>query len=186
MPRLSVVIPVLGDPKKLDDTLVSVLEHRPAQCEVLAVLNQPYDDPYQLSSEVCFVEAGQGAGLAECLNVGVSASRSPLLHVLTCGVEACAGWTCAAALRFRDPDVASVAAVVVCRDDRSRVVSAGIGYCVEGSTWCMGEGEFLADVALRIEAPCGPDLLAAFYRKSAVEAVGGFDPAWATRSWAPT
>ena len=40
----------------------------------------------------------------------------------------------------------------------------------------MGEGEPLSDVALRKEGPCGPDLLAAFYRKSALEAVGGFAP----------
>jgi len=57
VPRLSIVIPVLGDPRKLDDTLVSVLENRPAHCEILVVHNEPYDDPYQLSNEVCFIEA---------------------------------------------------------------------------------------------------------------------------------
>ena len=60
MPRLSIVIPVLGDPQQLDDTLLSVLENRPANCEILVVHNQPYHDPYNLSDEVRFVEAERG------------------------------------------------------------------------------------------------------------------------------
>ncbi len=76
MPRLSIVIPVVGDPRHLDDTLVSVLQNRPDDCEILVVHNRPYDDPYELSDEVRFVEARRGSRLVDCLNVGIAASRA--------------------------------------------------------------------------------------------------------------
>ena len=67
MTRLSIIIPVLGNPTRLDDTLVSVLENRPANCEIIVVHTRPYDDPYELSGEVRFLKARRKAGLAECL-----------------------------------------------------------------------------------------------------------------------
>ena len=61
MPRLSIVIPVLGNLDRLEDTLVSVLANRPADCQVVVVLDQPYADPYDLKDEVQFIELpGQG------------------------------------------------------------------------------------------------------------------------------
>ena len=174
MAKLSIVIPVLGDPRKLDDTLVSVLENRPAHCEILVIHNEPYDDPYQLRNEVTFVEAWRGAGLGECLNLGVSVSTAPLVHVLMCGVEVREDWAGAAMRRLSDPEVAAVVPVIVHRGDRSRVVSAGVGYRSEGAAWRPGQGKTLADVASRDETPFGPDLLAAFFRKSVLEALGGF------------
>jgi len=56
VPRLSIVIPCLGGAAEFDATLVSVLQHRPADCEVLVIHNEPYDDPYALGHEVRFVE----------------------------------------------------------------------------------------------------------------------------------
>ena len=135
MPRLSIVIPVLGDPQQLDDTLLSVLENRPANCEILVVHNQPYRDPYNLSDEVRFVEAPRGAGAVECLNRGLAASRSPVVFVLSCGVEVCPGWADAGLRHFGDPAIAAVAAVVLDRDDRGKIVSAGLGYL--GGGWCF-------------------------------------------------
>ena len=173
MPRLSIVIPVLGDPRQLDDTLVSVLENRPDHCEILVVHNGPYDDPYHLGDEVVLVEAPRGAGLAECLNQGLSASRAAVVHVLSCGVEVRPGWTDAALRRFRDPDVAAVAAVVLAGDDRS-VFSAGMAYRTEGTPWKLAHGRSPADSAADQQHLCGPDLLAAFYRRSVLEVLDGF------------
>lgn len=174
MARLSIIIPVLGNPSKLDDTLVSVLENRPAHCEVVVVHNQPYDDPYHLSDEVCFVPAPRGASLTECLNLGAANAHSPLLHVLMCGVEVCAGWATAALRRFCDPNVVAVAVALVDRENRDILVSKGLGYRAEGTVFRVAEGAELARVAEQEKQPCGPDLLAAFFRRSAVEAVGGF------------
>ncbi len=178
MTGLSIVIPVLGNPNLLDDTLVSILENRPANCEIIVVHTEPYDDPYHLAGEVQFLKAERKAGLAECLNLGIAESRAPVVHVLACGVEVGAGWADAAMRHFRDKRVAAVAAVVCCRDDRQKVISAGLGYRMEGLAWRLGQGRSAVEVAQaqNVDELVGPDTLAAFYRKSALEAVGGFSP----------
>jgi GT2 family glycosyltransferase len=174
--RLSIVIPILGDPQQLDDTLVSVLENRPANCEILIVHNEPYHDPYNLSDEVRFVEARRGAGLAECLNQALVASRAPVVHVLACGVEVGAGWADAAMPHFREPAIAAVAATVLHRGDGRKIFSAGLGYRPEGASWKLVRPYEPDARDTDSEDLCGPDTLAAFYRKSAIEAVGGFSP----------
>ena len=76
------------------------------------------------------------------------------------------------------PAIAAVAAVVLDRDDRGKIVSAGLGYRVEGTAWRLGRHSRPDNVAACRQDLCGPDTLAAFYRKSAIESVGGFSP-WA-------
>ena len=123
---MSIVIPFLGNIKRLEDTLVSVLENRPADCQIVVVLNQLYDDPYDLEGEVCFVQAVPGSGLTDCIALGVAVTQSPIVHVMSCGVEATPGWADAALPHFDDPDVAAVAPVVVDRFDTRRILSAGL------------------------------------------------------------
>jgi GT2 family glycosyltransferase len=174
VPRLSIIIPVVGDSQQLDDTLVSVLENRPVNCEILVVHNRPYHDPYNLSDEVRFVEAECGAGMVECLNRGLAACRSPVVQVLACGVEVLPGWADAALRHFSDPAIAAVGGIVVDRDDRRKIVSAGWGYRVEGTAWRLGQQNEPDKVTAVQRDLCGPDALAAFYRTSAIQAVGGF------------
>lgn len=176
MPRLSIVIAVSGDSQQLDDTLLSVLESRPADCEILVVHDKPYHDPYNLSDEVRFVEAEHGGGIIACLNHGLAASRSPVVHVLACGVEVCAGWADAALSHFRDPDIGAVSALVLDRNHRERVISAGLGYRIEGAVWKLGQNSKLDEISSYQQDLCGPDILAAFYRKSAIDELGGFSP----------
>ncbi len=176
MLRLSIVIPVLGDQKPLDDTLVSILENRPANCELVVVHNTPYNDPYGLSGEVQFVQAPRGAGFVECLNLGLAASRAPVVHLLACGVEVRPGWAEAALQHFLNPEVAAVAPVLLHHDDHETVVSAGMGYRAEGVVWRVGRGRTPEQVGEDQDELCGPDALAGFYRRSAIEAVGGFSP----------
>ena len=180
MLRLSIVIPVLGDPRQLDDTLLSVLESRPIGCEILVVHNQPYHDPYHLGGEVRFLAAERGAKLVECLNQGLAASKAPVVHILTCGVQVCPGWAAAALRRFGDPDIAAVGALVVHRHDRRKIVSAGVGYGADGTAWRI---EQLAESGEAAPDFCGPDTLAAFYRRSLVQSRGGFS-SWAGDSLA--
>jgi hypothetical protein len=172
--RLSIVIPVPGDQKLLDDTLVSVLENRPANCELLVVHNRPYSDPYDLAGEVQFLQAPRRAGFVECINLGLAASRAPVVHLLTCGVEVCPGWADAALRHFRNPEVASVTPVVLHHNDRQTLISAGLGYRAEGIAWRLGQGRSVPQLDAEPDGLCGPDALAAFYRRSALESVGGF------------
>jgi hypothetical protein len=176
VPRLSIVIPLLGYSTQLDDTLVSVLENRPANCEILVVHNEPYDDPYGLAGEVRFLQAAPGATLAECLNLGLRASRAAVVHVLSCGVEVAPGWAEAAIRHFRDAEVAAVAAIVLSRGEPQQVASAGLGYRAEGVAWRLDQGAPPTGLGECWTNLCGPDVLAAFYCKSTLEAVGGFSP----------
>ncbi|MEN6449080.1 MAG: glycosyltransferase [Thermoguttaceae bacterium] len=174
MLRLSIIVPLLGEPSQLDDTLVSVLENRPANCEVLVVHRGRYDDPYGLAGEVRFIEADSGATLAECLNLGLRASRAPVVHVLRCGVEVTPGWAEAAVGHFRDAEVAGVAAVVVSTQEPRQIVSAGVGYRAEGVAWPLDEGAAPDRLEECQNNLCGPDILAGFYCRSTIESLGGF------------
>lgn len=177
MSQLAIVIPYVGNSKRLEDTLVSVLANRPDGSEVVVVLDAPYDDPYDLDDEICFVEAPKGTSPAASVNYGIEAAHAPLIHVLTCGCEVSEGWTEAAVACFEDARVAAVAPLVIQADDRDRVLAAGLGYSPGGQTFHREQGRRavlirdLADVT-------APHPAAAFYRRSALESAGGFPGQW--------
>jgi hypothetical protein len=173
--KLSIVIPVLGRLNLLEHSLVSILENRPDECEVLVVLNSPYDDPYALAGEVEFVEAPRGAGLIESLATGVAASRAPIVHVLACGVEVSEGWVETPLRQFKDPSVAAVAPLVLDRFQQQQIVSVGVGYRKGGSLRHIGEGKRLPGLGPWAAEMIGPSLLAGYYRKSVIEQLGGWD-----------
>ena len=52
VPRLSIIIPYLGSEQRLEDTLVSVLTHRPAKTEIMVVHDGSYPDRYDIGPEV--------------------------------------------------------------------------------------------------------------------------------------
>lgn len=171
MARLSIVIPVVNGLKGFEDTLVSVLENRPADCQIVVVFNQPYDDPYDIEDEVDFVRVAPRAGLAESLAQGLLAAEAPVIHLLTAGVQVGPGWAEHAMERFADPDVGAVAPVVLDGLLPERVVCAGLAYSAGGSTVHIGAGRPINQLDDRRMGLCGPDPLAAFYRKTALEAI---------------
>lgn len=176
MPRLSILIPVLDKIKALEDTLVSILENRPANCQIVVVLSEPYSDPYQLRDEVYFVRAAWDSDLVESINFGLANCRAPIIHILPCGMEVSPGWTDSILHHFIDPKVASVAPLVLQRQDRNKTVSAGVGYRAGGKVRRLGYGKTPEKALRDKERIFGADLLAAFYRLSALEAVNGLNP----------
>jgi hypothetical protein len=176
--RLTILIPALGSIKKLEDTLVSVLTHRPAKSQIVVVLGVPYDDQYGLRGEVCFVETVHGAGMAECLNAGLAVSRGPIVHVLGCGVEVSPEWFKPVFPHFHEAQVAAVAPVIFDRFRPQRIISAGVGYRSSGAAWRLSYHRRSGATPCEQAEWFGPDLLAAFYRKSALESIGGFNPAY--------
>jgi hypothetical protein len=174
MPRLSIVIPCLGGPAEFDGTLVSVLQYRPADCEVVVVHTQPYDDPYGLADEVDF-HRQFASGLPALINAGLAHSRGEIVHVLGCGLEAIDGWTDAAVAHFADADVASVSPLVLA-GDRQSIVSAGVRFSRGGVRKLVADRRLLSPGAGRLRASLhGPSLVAAFYRREALAALDGFD-----------
>jgi hypothetical protein len=169
VPTLACIIPVTGTTAGLETTLLSVLERRPDDCEVLVVLGTPYDDPYSLQGEVQFLDAERCAGLVDCINVGLTATNAPFIHVLANGFEATDGWTEQALAQFSNPRVASVTPAIYDIETRAQLRSAGVGYRSGGRrTLCTTLLAADGDANLSI----GPSVHAAFYRKSALEALG--------------
>ncbi len=171
MARLSCIIPVVGTTDGLEATLVSVLEHRPEDCEILVVLNTPYADPYALQGEVRFIEA-LGLGRAACATLGVRVCEAPIVNMIAPGCEATEGWADAALPHFSDPEIAAVAPVIR-RHGSEEILAAGLQY---------GRGGRRI-VATRLSANgakgdvLGPTIDAGFYRKSALEILGDGFPA---------
>ncbi len=170
MPRLACIIPALGSPESLETTLVSVLERRPDDCEVLVVLNVPYADPYNLQGEVQFLQAAANADLISCLNLGIAETKAPIVHLLASGFQVDDAWIERALPHFDDPRVAAVTPAIYDANDHNQLLVAGVGYRRGGrKSICRtfpqpGDESSLDSV--------GPLLQAAFYRRSALNAIG--------------
>lgn len=157
IPRLSIVIPMTTDVSDLEDTLVSVLENRPDESEIVVVLARPYADPWNLRDEVRFVQAPSNAGLVSCVNLGIAASEAGVIHVLTAGWRATPGWTDSPLAILEAGDAGAVVPVV---DAAGRTVSTGVR-CSRG-----GRRLSEADDAM---APC---LEVGFWRADVLEMAG--------------
>lgn len=170
---LSIVIPVLGDFEQFEQGLVSVLENRPAGAEVLAVFNGPYADPFSLGDEIGMLAARRGAGLAECIDLGWRQARGEVIHVIPAGAEVEEGWTDAARRRFTDPQVAAVVPLALDLERRQTILTAGIDYRPSGTRVERGRGWRHSEAGRLAQQPLGCSLTTGFWRRSALESVGG-------------
>jgi glycosyl transferase family 2 len=171
VPRLSIIIPALGNAARLETTLVSVLENRPPDCEILVVHTGAYDDPYDLHDEIRFLEMSPRASLVACINRAVETSTGSLIHLLSAGFQVTEGWTEKAIAHFCDPRVASVAPLVVDVLENNVVIAAGLRYsCRRGR---IVNTTLPDNTGQRSSELLGPMLQAAFFRRSALELLGG-------------
>lgn len=112
MTRLSIVIPVVGRTNAFEAGLVSVLTQRPENCEILAVFNGPYADPYSLEDEVRFVQAPSGASWTQSVNRGILAANGEIVHVLDAGASVAEGWTEPACEALSEPTCSAACATI--------------------------------------------------------------------------
>jgi len=171
VPRLAIVISAVGSVESLERTLVSVLENRPTDCEVFVALNQPYADPYDLKDEVRFV-VPEGRSVCHRINQTLADTRAPFVHLLRSGCQVTEGWTDAPLARFGDRQLGSVAPMVLEVDHSERIFAAGVGYRPRGKRFLVGAGRI--ELTSEMQASTiGPGGFAAFYRKAALDLVGG-------------
>jgi len=129
LPRLSIVIPAPANTAALEETLVSVLENRPDDCEIVVALGCEYSDPWNIRDEVRFVQAPTGSSMTGCINLGIASSHGELIHILAAGWQATAGWTDAPLLHFAtDTTIGAIIPLGVSVDNSQRVLSVGIRY----------------------------------------------------------
>ncbi len=176
MTRLSILIPCLRGAEQSEATLVSVLQNRPADCEVLVTHALPYDDPYDLSQEVRFLHVPGRPGLVELVNAGLDQAEGDVLHTLSCGIQVEEGWSEPALAHFADPRVGSVAPLVVQGDQPTRIESIGVGYTLGGLRQQVGYNRPLPQRHKLAAGVLGPTLAAGFFDRELLDAVGGFAP----------
>lgn len=169
MPRFSVVIPHRRDDERLEVTLLSVLENRPSNCEVLVVHDGSYANQYSLEDEVVFVDTESGVSDVEMLNAGLLAACSPFVNTLMDGVVVEAGWADGAVeLLTAHEEVASVAVPV----ERGGAASYGIDKRALGNLSRLRRKDVLQS---RLQDVCGGAQIACgLFRKSVLLALGGF------------
>ncbi|MFM8635909.1 MAG: hypothetical protein ACKOEX_14060 [Planctomycetia bacterium] len=156
-PRLSIVIPMTSTSTALEETLVSVLENRPDDCEIVVVLSRPYADPWNIGEEVRFVQAPTGANIVSCVNLGIAASEASVIHVLAAGWRATPGWTDAAVAIL---EAGEAGAVVPVASDGNHTVPTGVRYGRGGRRIASSR------------SPMAPCLEAGFWRADIVEMAG--------------
>jgi len=168
------IIPVVGNTDALEGTLLSVLERRADDCEVIVVLNTSYDDPFDLQNELRFIQAPPDTGLVGCINLGIAATTAPVIHVLASGLEAGDGWLERAQSRFADSRVAAVTPLVYDTAKRDSLLAAGVGFGRGGRrVVCRSIPDTASEV---LTESIGPLLVAASFRKAALVAFGGEIP----------
>jgi hypothetical protein len=152
-----------------------LLENRPDACEVIVACSNAYIDPYGLDDEVQFVRVAARGGWPALANQGLAASRGEILHLLEPGVVVEEGWAEPAleVLRF-EQDVSAVSPFVITSGDSPAATITGVR---------LGRGGRREEVAYTDKLNAihsfqvlGPSRRAGFYRRSALLAVGGWDP----------
>ena len=92
---LTIIIPLLEetDTDLFEATLVSILENRPEEDDILVVNAAGYENCYDLTQEegVVFLPADPQTGLIDAINIGVQNSDTPFICPLLCGCFGSAG-----------------------------------------------------------------------------------------------
>jgi hypothetical protein len=136
---VSIIVPLRRDEKLFEETLLSILENQVDGCEVIAVHNGTYSDPFDLGDEVRFVVA-RSSNLVDLIRDAFPAAHGSVVHVLGTGLRATADWTTAAIDMFSDNNVAAAIPALV---DRGGVSSG----------WCDTTGRLCNPVRLDSAAP---------------------------------
>lgn len=174
MTRLSIVIPSLGPSERFEETLASVLQHRPEHSEVIVAHRRAYADPYHLRGEVSFTHIESPGGLVDLINDAVQDARGDVIHVLAAGTEVGDGWTNAALRHFADPRVAAVAPLVLRHESPGRMETMGVNYARGGRRISVGHDLPIPDHRALRDEVLGPSLAAGFFSHDTLLAVGGF------------
>jgi hypothetical protein len=166
VPRISIVIAHHND-QRLEDTLLSVLENRPRDCEIIVAHDGSYADPYHLADEVLFVQTNDGASRVGKLNEALYAACAPVVHILAEGVQVTDGW-CEGPVETIQQQLACAVAPLLQTTDGRTTTYAGL------------DGELLAKRRLQVvknhRAPstcAGPLLAAGFYSRRLLLGLGG-------------
>lgn len=171
MPRLSIIVPHRQNDARLEMTLLSVLENRPEECEIIVVHNGSYTNPYDLQDEVIFVEEERQAGSLQLLNAGVMAACSPAVCVLLDGAVVTPGWSDSPLETLLSSESAAVAVGV--DYPKAKRTACGVAASLASRLSAVQAGRL--DAARPQDECIGPVLACGFYRRKVLLSVGGWN-----------
>ena len=181
---LSIVVPSHRRADLLRLCLASVVRFAPPQTEILVVDDgSPRGIVSAAAAEfpgVRVIRRAKPGGFCAAANAGVAAATAPIVELLNDDAEITAGWADAALAWFADDRIAAVAPLVLQHDPARRarglpplIDTAGDEYDSGGFARKRGHG-----LSGEIPPPAGPvfgaSACAAFYRRTALLAAGGF------------
>ncbi len=171
MPRLSIIIPHRNDDARLEATVLSVLENRPQDSEIIVVHNGTYADPYDLADELLVVEGEPRSNCLQLLNTAVMAACAPVVCTLLDGLVVSNDWA-EEPLEIMGAARDTVVSVAT-RVGNSSQVTYGI------STRAIRSGSELQRGKVELEKAtgpcCGPQLSCGFYPKRLLRSLGGWN-----------
>ncbi|MEM7477382.1 MAG: glycosyltransferase family A protein [Planctomycetota bacterium] len=168
MPSLSVIVPYRGNDSNIEKTLLSLLENRPHDAEILVVHDGSYRDPYDLGDEVLFVEAAAGASSVDLWNEGIMAACAPIVHTLVDGIAVLPGWTDLACELFAQDSIAASAVGLKYRSSSTYGIAT---HALDTPARLRKRHVF----SLSADAPVSaPQISCGFYRKSVLLDLEGF------------
>lgn len=174
---VSIVIPTYNNRTLLQRCLATVMRHRTADSEVIVVDDGSTDSTAEMVRsrwpEVRLLQQ-PNRGFCAAANQGLRHSRGTFVELLNNDTEVTAGWLQAALPAFDDPTVASVAPLVRKLPYRATIDSAGDQYYWFGMAKKRGEGRPFAPPYDRPVEVFGASASSAFYRREALDKVGGF------------
>jgi hypothetical protein len=161
---LSLIVPFQCDSQALENTLVSVLELRSPDHELLIVHRGEYQDPYGLQgNEAKVLETPASTSLAEQLNIAVQNATGDVLQVVLPGTVLEADWCVDALAAFDELDV--------------DMIALGVSGSGANSLQYGFEADLLPQRRATGEASkiAGPLLAGTMIRRSAIECLGGWN-----------
>ena len=173
--RLSVIVPLLGSVDRFEDTLASILRHRPTDAQVIVVHDGSYRDPYRLASEVQFLETDPDSGLIGSLNVGLCYAGGEFTIIARPGVELDEDWDTEISHAMQDDKVAAVVPMIFSQQYPNRIVSAGVSADRSGTRRLVGQGKRYTHRSCRSLRPQGPTSWLAAYRTSIIKSIAPLD-----------
>ncbi|HMP04327.1 MAG TPA: glycosyltransferase family 2 protein [Gemmatales bacterium] len=176
--RLSIIIPSHHRADLLHACLASITRHRPVGTEVIVVDDGSARGVVAATADtwphVDIVRLPRQVGFCAAVNAGLRRATGAVVQVLNDDAEVTAGWAEPAWERLADPAIGAVAPLVLSWPTGEIIDSAGDHYYLGGVARKRGHGRPLCSQTLQAGPVFGACGCGAFYRRSALEHIGGF------------
>lgn len=178
LPSFSIVIPSYNQRDLLRRCLASVTQHAPSHTEVIVVDDASTDGSAQMLStefpQARLISLRTNQGFCIAANAGWRSAQGEIVELLNNDAEVSKGWAGPCLELFTDPRIAAVAPLVRRLPFRNRIDSAGDHVDLVGVARKRREGAAISASEAVAREVFSASASSAFYRRSALEQVGGF------------